>query len=64
LLQRFPGIFEPLTDDLGMTGNGHKIRVTIPPGNNVNMEMILYSGAGNLTNIDPDIEALGIKNFL
>ena len=53
-----------LRDDADATDNGHEIRITYPARDDVEVEVVLNSGARGLSQIPADIESLGFDAFL
>lgn len=50
---------ERLRDDTGACNDGHEIRVTRPPGDNVQVEMFHDTGACDSAQVGPDVESVG-----
>ena len=49
--------------DARFSHGGHKIRIAVPARNNMDMEMIIDPGAGDLSQIHAEIEASGLQGF-
>lgn len=47
-----------LGHDAGIRENGHEVDVTVPAGNDVDVEVILQSRARTLTDVDSDVCAV------
>ena len=41
----------------------HEVRVALPPGDHVDMQMPQNSGAGDFSQVDADVESIGLHDF-
>ncbi len=59
----FVKVFQGLGDDLYIRNHGHKVRVAVPSGHDVEVEMADKSRAGRLSQVDAEIETFRLHYF-
>ncbi len=53
-----------LGDDADVGEDGHEVDVAVPAGDDVGVDMAGDSGAGDFTDVDADVEALGVHGAI
>jgi len=59
--QHVKGMVDMLGDGPDVGRNSHEIMVTLPAGYHMKMKMIGYSGAGGFSQIESDINPVGVE---
>jgi len=60
----FIEFFEGLTDETGITCCGHEVGITVPAGDQVQMNMVGQAGAGAAADIDSNVVTMGMDGLV
>ena len=55
-------MFDVLGYGANVCTNGYEIMITFPAGNQMEMEMFGYTGAGGLSQVEANVDAMGIES--
>jgi hypothetical protein len=58
------GAVEILGHDASSTNDRHHVGVTAPPGNHVEVEMLLDSGPGCFTDVETNVESVRVDRII
>ena len=56
-------VFEALTDESYLGGNGHEVGISFPARDEVHMDMVGQTGAGAMVDIDTEVESMGFNSL-
>ena len=67
VLDLFPhllvNLVQRLRHDMRIRQHGHEIRVSVPAGNDVQMDVVEHASASGAAEIEADIETIGLEGF-